>query len=296
MTTHSAPTPIPLTCLITGASGSNGRELVKRFIAQGVEVRAMVRDMERARDLARPGVELVTGDFDQHATLRVALNGIERAFLLTPSSEHAETQQRAFVETAQASGVKHIVKLSQLGARPDSPERFLRYHAAVEDTIRASGLDYTFLRPNLFMQTLLSFKATIEAQGAFFAAAGEGRVSVVDVRDIAAVAFAALTQEGHVGQTYDITGPQALTHAEMAAQLSHALGRTVRFVDVALDAMRHALLEAHFPVWQADGLLEEYAAWSQNAAAVVTPAVANVTGRAPHSFAEFARDYASELG
>ena len=135
--------------------------------------------------------------------------------------------------------MRHIVKLSQLAADPGSPVRFLRYHAAVEQAIRASGLAYTFLRPNLFMQGLLGFRASIVAEGRFFAAAGDAKISAVDVRDIAAVAAAALT-EGHEGRTYDITGPEALTHAEMAERLSAALGRRVEFVDVPPDAMRQA--------------------------------------------------------
>lgn len=278
--------------LITGANGSNGSELVKLLAARNVPVRAMVRNVSRADALSSPSVEVVEGDFDAPETLSAALSGVERAFLLTPSSERAQEQQLAFVEAAKQSGVKHIVKLSQLDADTNSSARFLRYHAAVEQAIQASGMAYTFLRPNLFMQGVLNFKPTIVAQNAFYAAAGEGKVSVVDVRDIAEVAFAALTESGHEGESYDITGPQALTHAEMAAYLSTALGRQVAFVDVAPEAMRAALLGIGFPVWQADGLLEEYALWSQNEAAIVTSDVENATGKAPRSFEVFARDYA----
>lgn len=278
--------------LITGANGSNGSELVKLLAARNVPVRAMVRNVSRADALSSPSVEVVEGDFDAPETLSAALSGVERAFLLTPSSERAEEQQLAFVEAAKQSGVKHIVKLSQLDADINSSARFLRYHAAVEQAIRASGMAYTFLRPNLFMQGVLNFKPTITAQNAFYAAAGEGKVSVVDVRDIAEVAFAALTESGHEGKSYDITGPQALTHAEMAAYLSTALSRQVAFVDVPPEAMREALLGIGFPVWQADGLLEEYALWSQDAAAIVTSDVENVTGKAPRRFEVFARDYA----
>jgi uncharacterized protein YbjT (DUF2867 family) len=119
--------------------------------------------------------------------------GVDRAFLLTNSSEQAEDQQSAFVAVAQSAGVKHIVKLSQWAADKDSPVRFLRYHAAVERIIKESGLAFTFLRPNLFMQGLLAFRETIVGQGKFFAAAGDTKISAVDVRDIAAVATAALT-------------------------------------------------------------------------------------------------------
>jgi uncharacterized protein YbjT (DUF2867 family) len=278
--------------LITGATGSNGMEILKRLAAHGIPARAMVRDLNRAEDILFANVEVVQGDFDAPESLCAALDNVDKAFLLTPSSENAEKQQRNFVDAARQSGVNHIVKLSQLGADPNSSARFLRYHAAVEQSIRAAGIAYTLLRPNLFMQGLLNFKPTIASQNAFYAAAGDGKVSVVDIRDIAEVALAALTESGHEGKSYDITGPQALTHAEMAGQLSAALGREVAFVDVPPEDMREDLLGVGFPVWQADGLVEEYVLWSQNEAAFVSPDVKKVTGKKPRSFEAFARDYA----
>ncbi|RYX83739.1 SDR family oxidoreductase [bacterium] len=281
--------------LVTGATGANGTELIKLFAAQGIAVKAMVRDPKRATALELPGVELIQADFDAPETLPVALEGVEKAFLLSNSSENAEEQQLAFVEAAKQSGVAHIVKLSQLGAESNSPNRFLRYHAAVEEALRASGIAYTFLRPNLFMQGLLNFIPTISAQNAFYAPAGEGHISVVDIRDIADVAFASLTQPGHEGKIYDLTGPEALTHAEMAAQLSQAVGRDIAFFDVPPQAMRQSLLEFGFPEWQADGLLEEYAEWSQDKAAQIAPDIREVTGRDARTFASFARDYVGQF-
>jgi uncharacterized protein YbjT (DUF2867 family) len=212
--------------LVTGATGSNGKEIVKRLASRNVQVRAMVRNRDRARANAVP-IEVVEGDFDRPATLLGALAGVKRAFLLTNSSKHAEAQQIAFINAARQSGVAHIVKLSQFGADASSPGRFLRYHAAVEAALQASGMAYTFLRPNLFMQGLLNFRSTIATQSAFYAAANDAKVSAVDVRDIAEVAVAALTETGHEGKIYDLTGPQALTHAEMAERLSTALGRRI---------------------------------------------------------------------
>src|SRR5262249_50937076 len=148
----------------------------------------------------------------------------------------------AFVDAALRAGVKHIVKLSQYHASSDSPVRFLRYHAAVEQKVRDSGLAYTFLRPNLFMQSLLAFREPIMMQGAFYAAVGNAKVSIVDVRDIASTAVAALTEDGHEGKIYDITGPESLSHYEMAERLSSAIGRPVQFVDVPPESMREMLI------------------------------------------------------
>jgi len=253
----------------------------------------MVRSAEDAQKLTSlPGVSVVAGDFNDADTLAEALQGIKRTFLLTPSSEQAEAQQLRFVEQAKRQGVQHIVKLSQYAADKASPVRFLRYHAVVEQAIQASGLDYTFLRPNLFMQGLLNFRSSIVQQGKFFAAVGEARISMVDVRDIAAVAFEALTAKGHEGKTYTLTGPQALTHADMAHQLATALGQSVQFIDIPPQVMRTELAKVHFPDWQADGLIEDYAHYSRNEAATITRDIEEVTGGQPRSFTDFARDFA----
>ena len=279
--------------LITGAAGNVGRELTKQLSARKVPFRTMIRSTRDAQALsALEGAETVVGDFDKAETLAGALQGVERAFLLTNSSDRAETQQSTFVEMARRAGTKRIVKLSQWAASSHSPVRFLRYHAAVERKIRESGMAYTFLRPNLFMQGLLAFRETIIGQGKFFAAIGDAKVSVIDVRDIAAAAAAALTDQGHEGKTYNLTGPQALSHKDMAETLSGALGRVIEFVDLPPEAMREALIGAGLPVWQADGLIEDYAHYSRGEAAEVASGVQEATGNPPRLFADFASAYA----
>ncbi len=279
--------------LVTGATGTNGTEVLKQLADANVAVRAMVRNPDKADTIAFPNVEIVEGDFDRPATLPTVLDGVERVFLLTNSSARAEAQQLAFVDAARQSGVAHIVKLSQLHADGASPVRFLRYHAAVEQVIRASGMAYTFLRPNLFMQGLLGFAHTIKTQNAFYAAAGDAPISLIDVRDIAAAAVATLTQPGHEGKIYDLTGPAALTHADVAATLSSVLGRTITFVDIPPKAMLDALLEMGMPQWQAEGLIEDYAHYRRGEAATVTSGLQDATGQAPRTFDAFVREYAA---
>lgn len=281
------------TILITGATGNIGAVLAQQLSAQGIRFRAMVRSLEQATSLAAlPGAELVTGDFTDVQSLTNALQGIERAFLLTNSSEQAEMLQLNFTKAAHNAGVQHIVKLSQLAADLHSPVRFLRYHAVVEERIKQSGISYTFLRPNLFMQGLLGFRDPIAKQGKFFASLGDAKISLVDIRDIAAVAAAALTSEGHKNKTYDLTGPAALTHEELAAQLSNALGREIRFINVSPEDMRQAVLSVGFPEWQADGLIEDYAHYARGEAATVSNAIQEVTGKPARDFKSFAQEYA----
>jgi uncharacterized protein YbjT (DUF2867 family) len=277
--------------LVTGATGTNGRELLGRLSTLGVGVRAMVRlGAGRDNDLFR-GVELATADFDDAASISRALDGIESAFLVTNSSERAEEQQLRFVERASEAGVRRIVYISQLHAARSSPVRFLRYHAVVEEAISSSGMAFTHLRPNLYMQGLLAFRYSIQSDGRILAPAGDAAVSIVDVRDIAAVAAAALTQSGHEGKTYDITGPESLTHAEMASRLTDALGKRITYVDIPETEMRSALLSFGFPEWQADGLVEDYEHYRRGEASDISPAVQHVTGHPPGAFREFASDY-----
>lgn len=235
------------------------------------------------------------GDFAEPATFELALKEVDRLFLLIPSSEKVEQEQRNFVDAAQRSRVKHIVKLSQLGADEKAPGRFQRYHAAVERHILESGIPYTFLRPNLFMQGLLNFRSTISSQSAFYAPAGDAKVSVVDVRDIASVAARTLTEPGHEWKTYEITGTQALTHAEMGDQLSKAMGRQIRYIDVPPDAMRQAMLGLGMPAWQAEGLVEDYDHYRRGEAAAITSTVREVTGRDATAFSQFAKDYSEKF-
>lgn len=151
---------------------------------------------------------------------------------------------------------------------------------------------YTFLRPNLFMQGLLAFRETITGQGKFFAASGDAKISAIDVRDIGASGAAVLADEGHQGRTYNLTGPQALSHGEMAEKLTGVLRRRIEFVDVPPEAMREALIGAGLPIWQADGLVEDYAHYSRGEAAEVARGVQDATGKPPRCFENFASDYA----
>ncbi len=277
--------------LITGATGNVGSELVRQLSEKGIRYRVLVRPTDKPHSFPE-GVEVIQGDLADEAGVHKALQGIEKAFLLTNSSEQAEQLQSTFVDIARNAGVQHIVKLSQLHARSDSPVRFLRYHAAVEQKIKDSGMTYTFLRPNLYMQGLLGFRELIVHRGKFYAAIGDAHISLVDIRDIAAVAAAALLDKEHEHRTYDITGPQSLSHKELAAILSTAIARPVQFEDVAPGQMLQFLLAAGFPLWQAEGLIEDYAHYARGEAAAVSSTVQDVTGRTARSFKQFAGDFA----
>lgn len=278
--------------LITGATGNVGTQLVKKLVASNTPFKALVRTGDSSTLLkSLPQATIVTGDLSDPATLSNALQGIDKAFLLTNSSEQAESLQMNFVTAAHQAGVKHIVKLSQFAAEKHSPVRFLRYHAAVEAYIQSLGFNYTFLRPNLYMQGLLGFKDLIQQTGKFYAAVGHATISAVDVRDIADVAAAALTSAGHENKIYNITGSTSITHYEMADILSQVLGKQITFVDVAPAQMEETVRAAGFPEWQVGGLLEDYAHYARGEAATIFNTVQEVTGKPAIGFQQFAEDY-----
>lgn len=278
--------------LITGATGNVGTQLVKRLSAAHVPFKAIVRGDDSNQYLKSiPEAEIIIADLADEKAVGKALRGIEKAFLLTNSSEQAETLQLNFAAAAHAAGVQHIVKLSQFAAAEQSPVRFLRYHARVENRIRELDLTYTFLRPNLYMQGLLAFKDYIKDEGQFYAAVGNAAISAVDVRDIAAVAAHALTTQGHENKIYDITGGEAVTHYEMADIFTRVLRKPVKFVDVSPEQMEGAVRAAGFPEWQVAGLIEDYAHYARGEAAVVSKAVQEVTGHAAIRFEQFVEDH-----
>lgn len=280
------------TILITGATGNVGTHLVKQLTTAQVPFKAIVRNGDNSEYLkSLPLAEIIHADLADGAAISKALQGVEKAFLLTNSSEQAESLQLNFVGAAHQAGVKHIVKLSQFAAAETSPVRFLRYHARVENKIRELGMAYTFLRPNLYMQGLLSFADYIKKDGQFYAAVGQAAISAVDVRDIAAVAARALTATGHENKIYDITGGEAVTHYQMADIFTKVLGKPVKFIDVSPEQMEGAVRAAGFPEWQVGGLIEDYAHYARNEATVISNAVPEVTGQAAISFEQFVQDY-----
>ena len=281
--------------LVTGATGLVGGAVVRQLAAQGVSVRALVRSPEKATALAGPNVETVVGDFDRTGTLAPALKGVTRALLISHHDVRQVELQGNFVEAARRAGGVHVVKLSGLATAPDSPSRSGRWHAETEAQIRDAGLPWTFLHPPYFMQNLLRAAPAIAAHGVLTAAMKDGRIAMVDARDVAAVAAAALTTPGHEGQTYTITRPDSLSHAEVAAVLSDAVGRKITYKDIALDALREQLVASGAPPWLVEVRMEFTTILRGGVAAAVTDSVLRTTGHEPRSFAAFAAEHAARF-
>jgi uncharacterized protein YbjT (DUF2867 family) len=278
--------------LITSAPGNTANAVIRELTAAGARVRALVRNPNSAAEVKGPLVEVAVGDFLDPASLDSALRGVEKAFLIPPTDLRSVEMQVNFIRAAKRAGIRHVVKLSVAGADVNSPVRVARWHAEGEKELEASGIAFTHLRPNSFMQNFLALAPTIVSQSEFYQPAAEGKVSHIDVRDIAAVAAKALTGKGHEGKAYVITGPEALSYAEAAGKLSTAIGRPVKYVNVTPEAFKKSLLAWGVPEWMADGLNEFFAAIRAGYCAVVTNTVEEIAKRKPISLGDFVHEYA----
>ena len=266
--------------LVTGATGLNGAELVRRLSAKGIPSRALVRNLTKAQPLASlPHVEVVEGDMAHPDSLAAALRGVERAMLISSSDPTMVEVQSSFIDAARKAGVKHIVKLSGIIPELDSPFRFARMHAEMA---------YTHLRAGEFMPSYFRQVPSIVARGVMALPMGEARIASIDIGDIAEVAIAVLTTSGHEGKTYPLTGPEALSMAEVAEKLSAATGKTIRYVDAPPEEARQARLAAGLPPYLAEGLDELFAERRKGKESRVWPTIQEVFGRKPTSFDEFA--------
>lgn len=280
--------------LVTGATGLNGSALLRLLSAKGIATRALVRSRARAEAIAAlPGVEIVEGDMARPETLGAALRDVGRAMLISSSDPVMLEVQSGFIDAARAAGVKHVVKLS--GIMPDltSPFRFARMHGEIERRLEASGMAFTHLRAGEFMPAYFRQVPSIVARGAMFLPMEDARIASIDVGDIAEIAALALTGSGHEGKTYPLTGPEALTMAEVAEKLSAATGKTIRYVNVAPEEARKAQLAAGMPPYLADALVELFAERRKGKEAQVSAMAQTLLGRRPTSFDEFAVRHAA---
>jgi len=269
--------------LVTGASGTIGRHLVKRLQELGADFGTMS---------SKPG-QLLQGDFADVASLKRAFEGVDTLFLLLPLVPHKLQLADNALAAARATGVKHIVRSSGAGADPDSPVSIARLQGTIDARIADSGIAHSFLRPSGFMQNWVNFLAAQVKAGAVHAPHGDGAQSVIDARDIAGAAAVALSNPlAHAGRAYTLTGPQALTDAQMVAEISQAIGREVRYVDVPEAPAQQAMQGMGTPEVMIDWLMSLNHVVKQGWAARITDDVQQLTGHAPRRFADFVRENA----
>jgi uncharacterized protein YbjT (DUF2867 family) len=279
--------------LVTGATGIAGSQVVRALLRKQQDVRVFVRDPDKARHLFGDAVELAPGDFAEPQLLLAALDGIDVLFLSGADDPRRVEWETAAIDAAAEAGVRRIVKLSSIVAQPGAPVAFWDWHGRIEQHLRASRIPAVILRSNFFMSNLLAAAAPVARESKLFAPAGEARIAMIDPRDVGAAAAAVLTSAHHDGRSYDLTGPEAVTYAQVARALSEATGREVEFVDLPDEAATQGLIQAGLPDFAARQVVGVFSQARLGVAAQVTATVETLTGRPPCDVAAFARDNAS---
>lgn len=275
---------------VTGATGNIGKYVVEGLIAKGFVPRAIVRKHENFADWESAGVEQKIADLGDVESLTKALEGTDKVFSLSPLVENFIEQGQVFIEAAKSAGIKQIVRSSSQGADVNAPITMGKWHGTVEKMIEDSGLEWTFVQPASFFQNYLGYADTIKNQNAFYAPLGDGKIGLVDVRDIAAVAVVALTENGHGHKKYPVTGGESLSCQHIAEIFSDVLGRKIRYVDVAEDVAREQMIDAEIPEWMVNAVMELNRIGKAGYVAQVRPTVEEVTGSKPRTFRQFAEE------
>ncbi|HXQ40498.1 MAG TPA: SDR family oxidoreductase [Candidatus Udaeobacter sp.] len=277
--------------LVTGANGTTGSEITRQLAAAGRPVRALLRARENAAKLPKAGVEIAIGSFGDLPSLDAAMKGVEAVFLISFDHPEQLALQANVIEAARRAGVRMIARLSASSADPQSPDPLIGNHGKGDRQLARSGLGHVLIRPQWFNQNFLTYCPG----GMIRLPAGEARLPFVDVRDIAAVTIKALSEPGHDGKAYVLTGPEALSHGEVAGILSKATGKRFGYEDIPPETYRRQLIAEGASDYYADLILNLFARMRRQGAAAVHDDIRNVLGRPAIAFREFARDFAGEL-
>ncbi len=278
------------TILVTGATGTVGSRLAHSLATSSdLKVRALVRDEAKAGELAALGIELHKGSFEDEASLTAALRGVDTLVLITAAGPRAGEQAGAAIERARGAGIRKVVRLSAIKASPDGPTDNTRQHGRTERLLRDSGLAFVALRPQYFMQNVFGSLASILREGALYAGVGEARIGMIDTRDVADCMERAVRTADFDGQSLELTGPESVSHEQVAATLSEALARPVKYVAVSPEAVGESMRSVGGD-WLAQLMVDYMRAYRGGFGDFVTDAVQAMTGRPPRSLATFARE------
>lgn len=285
------------TILLTGATGNVSSSVLRELHDSGHKLVGLVRDPAKAQALAAQGVELRAGDLNQLRTVEGAFSGIDVAFLLAPPGSLAPAQMSNALWGARKGGVKHVVRMSAVGAAHDAPTINSRFHALSDTELERSGIPYTIVKPHFFMQNLMMVAQSIAEQGTIYFALGDAALPMVDVRDIGSTVAAILTNPApHAGKTYTLTGPAAVSLHQVASAIGEAIGKPVSYVSVPVPAMVEQMAKFGVDDYGQTALRDYLIAYSAGWQDTVTSAVKDITGSSARSIQQFARDFAGAFG
>ncbi len=279
--------------LITGATGKTGGEVARQLAAAKLPFRALVRNVDKGRAVKALGAKIIVGDMADKAALQRAMEGVDKAFLVLSNDEEQLVLEKQFTDAAVAAHVGHLVYLSSLESVPESKNPITQNHVASENYIRESGLTWTMIRPTFFMQMFEGMAPRIKETGKIVMPAGNGTVSTTDLRDVGEVIVDVLTNNSgdHANQSYDLTGPELLTFAEIADKFSTVLGRRIEYVDQPMDAFEQVLRSINLPEWRVDAVCKELEAIAAGVVDHTTDTIETLLGRPATSLTRFIEDH-----
>ena len=285
------------TIMLTGANGNVSSNTIRQLQGSGHKLVGLVRDPAKAKDLAALGVELRTGDLALPRTVENVFEGVDVAFLLAPPVALAPYQISNGLWGARKAGVKHVVRMSAIGAAHDAPTLNGRTHALSDAELERSGIPYTIVKPHFFMQNLMMAAQTIAQQGAIYFALGDAKLPMIDVRDVAASIAAILKNPApHAGKTYTLTGPTAVSMTQVASAFSEALGKPVTYTPVPIAAAVEQLASFGLDDYSQTAMRDYFTNYSAGWQNTPTTAVKDITGANARGIQEFARDFAGAFG
>lgn len=285
------PVPFRGSILVTGATGTVGKLVVAELLRSGARVRAGVRSVSKAAPLKNMGAQVVELDYARQSTITLAFTGVDRLFIVTPLDNRMVQFTEQLVAEAQKVGVKHIVKLSAVGASIRSLLSLAKWHGEAEQIVANSGVPFTIIRPAMFMQNFVTmFGASIRDDDIIYAAAGEGKVPFIDARDIARV-VAKVILEKHTDRIYTLTGSEVLSFSDVALILRKTLKREIEYAAVSQEGARSGMEGLKMPSWMVEAFLEMWSAVRAGHFSVLSSDYKTVTGLAPVLFCDFAVDY-----
>ena len=279
--------------LITGATGNTGSLLVPALRDAGVDVRVFVRNESKAQPFKDKGVEVVVGDLDKPETIAPAVEGVDKIYLLTWNGPTQEQQAKNVINAAKQAGTPYLVRHSMWGSEKS---RIIKQGYAVDEAVKSSGLLWTILMPTFFMQNTMMAAQTIATDGVIYMNMKDGKLGMIDIRDIVDSALAVLTGSGYEGKNYILTGPEPISFHDVARTFSRVLGKDVKYVNVPDEAALQSMVGMGVPEWIAQGYAELAQGFSENFANRATENVENLTGHPARSFEQFARDFAQAFG
>ncbi|WP_174613810.1 SDR family oxidoreductase [Virgibacillus ihumii] len=277
--------------LVTGATGKIGRLVVQHLLNKGVPVRVFVRNERAFDDVENPSLELAIGTFEDTKSIEKAVEGVDRIFLVARDNPEQVSQHDNVIKVAEQCGVNHIVKLSAFGASRNSPIALMRWHAETEKQLRNSKLNWTFLRPHLYMQNLLRFGTQVATGSTFSAPMGSHNFALVDIRDIAEVAAKVLVDSDHVSKVYTLTGPSAITFKEIAEHLSDIFNQSINYNQLSPEEFYQMLLSNETPSWRAYDLAYIAEAYPGDRKSLITNDTNILLNRPARSIRTFLSDY-----